>query len=88
MTSPVKATRGTKLLPAITKTCQALLSLGAREHELRDHCWSCAPYWETYPVCPVHATMLKETEPINPEGPYQCIKAWCKLCRKHYALGG
>jgi len=42
-------------------------------HSMRDGCWSCAPYWETFPVCPVHDRKLPHS-------------GWCKTCRKYYGM--
>mgnify|MGYP003443579015 CR=1 len=37
---------------AIWTTCPGVISEGENGHAMRDHCWSCAPYWEQYPACP------------------------------------
>lgn len=42
-----------------------------QEHEMRDHCYSCAPFWRRVPLCPVHRGKLTTT-------------GWCKWCRTHY----
>lgn len=40
-------------------------------HAMRDNCWSCAPWWEVYPVCPTHRLKLNET-------------GYCKTCKRRY----
>mgnify|MGYP001572042502 FL=1 len=56
-----------------------------REHTMRDHCWSCAPYWERIPTCPKHNTKLlqRQHQPVRwtPE-----VKGYCRECKKHYQL--
>mgnify|MGYP001608780255 CR=1 FL=1 len=55
------------------------------EHEMRDGCWSCAPYWERIPLCPVHNRKLKQTESTGALWK-PVTKGWCKECRTHYLL--
>lgn len=38
-----------------------------------DNCMVCMPYWEFYPICPIHKYKLRD-------------KGWCKECRKHYKV--
>lgn len=42
-------------------------------HTMRDHCWTCAPFWERVPHCPDDGLRLTET-------------GYCKCCRKHFDL--
>ena len=43
------------------------------EHEWRDHCWTCAPFWWEVPYCPVCGKKLTDT-------------GYCKSCCKHLDL--
>lgn len=45
----------------------------------QDYCWTCAPWWEKYPICPqCHNKVRPSKGPIiNPE------RFWCPICRKH-----
>lgn len=38
-----------------------------------DHCWTCAPWWHKYPVCPSHKKKLSEA-------------GYCKDCKKFYDI--
>ena len=38
-----------------------------------DNCWGCAPYWGSFPVCPVHQVKLPDT-------------GFCKACKKYYSI--
>lgn len=49
------------------------------EHSMLDACYACAPWWNTYPLCPVHETKLKHC-PTNER------KAYCQRCKKHYTI--
>lgn len=60
--------------PAVWQDCPGLQD-GRYAHSMRDNCWSCAPFWETYPTCPTHGRKLSDT-------------GYCRDCRKHYALSG
>ena len=33
-------------------TCAGILNDGEHAHMMRDSCWSCAPFWSRYAVCP------------------------------------
>lgn len=57
---------------AIMLVCPGIINDGLFGHSMRDACWSCAPFWEQYPVCPVHTTKLSQS-------------LYCRACRKHYA---
>lgn len=46
---------------------------GRYEHSLRDYCWTCAPFWERVPLCPVHRSKLTGS-------------GYCRACKQHYAL--
>ena len=41
----------TKMATAIWVDCPGLAE-GRFQHQMRDHCWNCAPFWERYPACP------------------------------------
>lgn len=56
------------------KTCLPDTPENRAEHEWRDNCWGCAPFWWEYPICPTHNDMLTKT-------------GWCRKCRKHYDIG-
>ncbi len=43
------------------------------EHEYRDHCSTCAPFWWNVPRCPVHDYKLT-------------TNGYCRECKKHYDL--
>ena len=36
---------------AIWKVCPGVVNDGLYAHSMRDHCTSCAPFWEKYPIC-------------------------------------
>lgn len=38
-----------------------------------DHCWTCAPWWGRYYVCPTHSIKLKES-------------GYCRMCKKYYII--
>jgi len=70
--------------PAVWVDCPGMQD-GAYAHSMRDGCWSCAPFWEKFPVCPDDDTRLRRSQP----------KAWdkapdgyCRTCRKHFSLEG
>lgn len=52
--------------------CPGVINDGIVGHSYRDGCWSCAPFWEQYPLCPVHETKLSQA-------------LFCRTCRKFYA---
>ncbi len=60
------------------------------EHSMRDNCWTCAPYWETIPVCPVHGGKLRQTTTIpgynNTGERIGGTKGYCRVCKKHYHI--
>ena len=58
---------------AIIKDCPGVLSDGRAGHAMRDHCWNCAPFWETIPTCPKDGSKLRTT-------------GYCRTCRKFYAI--
>jgi len=43
------------------------------EHEMRDYCWNCAPYWDWVPRCPVDGQKL-------------ALSGYCKPCKKYYNI--
>ena len=43
------------------------------QHEWRDNCWTCAPFWWDVPYCPHCGKKLTQT-------------GYCKECRKHYEI--
>jgi hypothetical protein len=63
--------RGNKLY-AIMVSCPGLINDGRYHHAMRDFCSSCAPFWESYPTCPVHRTKLT-------------AKLYCTTCRTKYS---
>lgn len=46
------------------------LQEGKFEHNMRDHCWSCAPFWERIPLCPDCNRRVVES-------------GWCRTCRRY-----
>jgi hypothetical protein len=40
-----------------------------------DNCWSCAPYWEQIPLCPMDGKKLLNS-------------GYCRHCRKYYNVEG
>ena len=46
---------------------------GKLEHAMRDYCWTCAPFWGLFPVCPTDHTKLAQS-------------GYCRQCRKFYTL--
>jgi hypothetical protein len=34
---------------------------GRYVHQMRDHCWTWAPFWERYPICPHCESRLKKS---------------------------
>lgn len=59
--------------PAKFVPCPGVTTDGRYGHSMRDHCWSCAPYWEVIPTCPV------DSKKLAPSG-------FCKKCRKFYDM--
>jgi hypothetical protein len=57
--------------PAVMVDCPGLQD-GKYAHAMRDHCWSCAPFWERIPTCPDDGRALSLT-------------GYCKTCRKHFS---
>ena len=56
------------------------------EHTMRDHCSSCAPYWECFPTCPIDGKMLRDRT-HSPTGPWKPqTTGYCRTCHKHYKL--
>lgn len=45
----------------------------AHKNPYIDNCWSCMPFWETYPTCPVDGKTLKAS-------------GYCKQCKKFYSV--
>ena len=64
---------------AVWVECPGVTNEGKAAHSMRDNCWSCAPYWEKYPTCPIHGQMILTTKTNNKI-------AWCHKCRKHYDI--
>lgn len=58
---------------AVYRDCPGIKNDGKYGHAMRDHCWSCAPFWERIPTCPEHGSKLTVT-------------GYCKACRRHYLL--
>ena len=57
-----------------------------RAHMMRDHCSTCAPYWERIPTCPVDGVKLRERTQM-PAGEWKPeTKGYCRTCKKHYLL--
>jgi len=59
--------------PAVWVDCPGVTNDGQYGHYMRDHCWSCAPFWERIPLCPVDKRKLTTT-------------GYCQKCRKHFTL--
>ena len=53
--------------------------VSVQEHEMLDHCFNCAPWWNRFPICPVHKTKLNDV-PTNER------KGYCKECKTHYEV--
>lgn len=45
------APSNSRLARAVWVDCPGLRE-GKEAHFMRDHCWSCAPFWERLPICP------------------------------------
>lgn len=58
---------------AIYVDCPGVTNDGAAAHDMRDGCYSCAPFWARIPICPVHGRKL-------------ATSGHCKPCRKFYSL--
>lgn len=43
------------------------------EHNYRDYCWNCAPFWYKIPTCPACEVKLNKS-------------GFCRQCRKYFAL--
>lgn len=43
------------------------------EHAYRDNCYTCAPWWDKYPICPTHKRKLTQA-------------GYCKECRHFYDI--
>lgn len=66
-------TKGGDMKPlAVMVVCPGVVNDGLVGHSMRDNCYSCAPWWEQYPTCPIHNTMLSND-------------LFCKQCKKYYA---
>lgn len=59
---------------AIIKSCTDDI-----EHQMRDGCWTCAPYWIKYPLCPICFKANIWTK-LNKSG-------WCEKHHKYFDLG-
>lgn len=46
-----------------------------RNHEWLDYCWTCAPWWDQYPICPDCKVKLNKGKRVDA----------CPKCRKRYA---
>jgi hypothetical protein len=57
---------------AIMVPCPGVINDGLFGHSMRDSCHSCAPFWEQYPVCPVHKLKLSQA-------------LYCRTCKRYYA---
>jgi hypothetical protein len=58
---------------AVMVDCPGLTNDGKLGHAMRDHCWSCAPFWEQIPTCPDGHGKLTQ-------------RGYCRQCRKHFVL--
>jgi hypothetical protein len=71
------------------RLCPGILNEGRQAHYMRDGCWSCAPHWETVPVCPECGKMFRSLrytgDPYGP-GKREAVDAYCKTCRKRYPV--
>lgn len=43
------------------------------EHEYRDSCWGCAPFWYHIPTCPKDKVKL-------------LVSGYCQVCKKYYLI--
>lgn len=48
------------------------------EHDMRDNCWTCAPFWDVVPLCPVQ--LPYHPRKLNESG-------YCRGCHRYYDLG-
>ncbi len=47
--------------------------VGQFEHSMRDNCYSCAPFWDLYPICPISKHKLSNS-------------GFCKACKKYFDI--
>jgi hypothetical protein len=59
-------------LKAIIVACSE--SESKMEHQMRDHCYNCAPWWDKFPVCPITGNKLLES-------------GYCRECKGYHDLG-
>ena len=72
------------LTPAKFVECAGIQAEGRYIHSMRDNCSSCAPYWESVPVCPTDNVKLRQTATkYDPNAP---VKGYCRTCRKHFDI--
>ena len=72
------------MLLATTVKCPSAEEGGAYEHTRRDHCTTCAPFWENIAVC----EQGHKLKPSEHDGLYRPghEKGFCTKCRKFYLL--
>ncbi len=58
---------------AVKMPCPGVVSEGALAHDMRDYCWSCAPWWAEIYVCPRCSRKLLES-------------GFCRRCRKYAVI--
>jgi len=62
--------------------CPGVVSDGVGGHAMRDGCWSCAPFWERVPLCPLsdgNGGHMDRSRKLTSNG-------YCKACQKHFTL--
>lgn len=63
----------------VMQICPGVINEGTGGHSMRDACYGCAPYWEQYPVCPIHGEKLKKSGYCRECGKYYEIPPWLDL---------
>lgn len=64
-----------RLKIAVMVPCPGYDPTNPIEHEMRDNCYSCAPFWKEIPYCPHGHGALRKTG----------AGLYCRTCRKHYS---
>jgi len=70
--------------------CPNLAEEGYYLHLMRDGCFGCAPYWEYIAKCPIHDTILRQSDSsqFDINGKYTPGNSigFCRNCKKHYNI--
>lgn len=71
---------------ALWQLCPGITNDGMRAHNMRDGCSSCAPMWESFPVCPKAVELASRTGGASgADHPRRLLPSgWCRTCRKFY----